>query len=65
VIAGYAPVVLESLEHCHSCGTGYNEGEVLYRPVFQRGNAPDALDAIPQESWLDCSDCVQHRSATV
>ena len=63
VIAGYAPAVLEHQENCHSCGTVYPEGGVLYRPVFQRGNAPDALREIPQENWLDCSRCVETRTA--
>lgn len=63
VIAGYAPMVLDHEENCHSCGTEYAGGEVLYRPVFQRGNAPDAMQQIPQESWLDCSKCVEMRTA--
>lgn len=62
VIAGYAPNVLQADDHCHSCGTEYTEGQVLYRPVFQRGNAPDALTSIPQEPWLDCPSCIEHRS---
>jgi len=63
VIAGYAPALLNQQENCHSCGKTYPEGEILYRPVFQRGNAPDALRQIPQENWLDCSQCVELRVA--
>ncbi len=62
VITGYARAVLEHSENCHSCGTAYPEGDVLYRPVFGRGNAPDALREIPQENWLDCSRCVETRA---
>lgn len=62
VIAGYVPVVLDHQETCHSCGVPYPEGEVLYRPTFGRGHAPDALRHIPQELWLDCSNCVESRS---
>ncbi|MDQ2800569.1 MAG: hypothetical protein M3Y13_13135 [Armatimonadota bacterium] len=65
VISGYAPAVLDHQENCHSCGTAYPEGEILYRPVFGRGNAPDALRAIPQENWLDCSRCVEGRAEEV
>lgn len=63
IIAGYAPAPLDHAENCHSCGTTYPIGDVLYRPVFQRGNAPDALPRIPEEDWLDCSKCVQIRTA--
>ncbi len=63
VISGYAPAVLDHPEDCHSCGQTYPEGGILYRPVFGRGNAPDALREIPQEPWLDCSRCVEQRTA--
>ena len=63
VVTGYAPAVLDRQEDCHSCGATYPEGGVLYRPVFGRGVAPDALCAIPQEDWLDCSRCVEGRMA--
>ena len=63
IIAGYAPAVLDQQQNCHSCGATYPEGGILYRPVFQRGNAPDALREIPQENWLDCSRCVETRGA--
>ena len=62
VISGYAAVMLHHEENCHSCGKTYPEGDVLYRPVFQRGHAPGALSDIPQEDWLDCSRCVQERA---
>jgi hypothetical protein len=63
VVSGYAPVVLERLENCHSCGTSYSAGKILYHPVFQRGRAPDALRQIPQENWLDCSACIEQRTS--
>lgn len=59
VVSGYVPIVLEQGENCHSCGIEYPEGEVLYRPVFQRGHAPNALSQIPHENWLDCSNCIE------
>jgi hypothetical protein len=63
VISGYIPAVLNEGANCHSCGRGYPEGDVLYRPVFQRGHAPNALSEIPHENWLDCSQCVEQRTA--
>ena len=63
VIAGYAAVVLDHEESCHTCGTHYPEGDILYRPVFQRGHSTGALNQIPREHWLDCSTCVEQRAA--
>ena len=60
VVAGYSPVPLEQQANCHSCGQTYSQGEILYRPVFRRGESRDALPQIPNENWLDCSNCVQH-----
>jgi hypothetical protein len=65
VIAGYAPVKLDQLENCHSCGVTYPAGNILYRPVFQRGHAPNALRQIPQENWLDCSNCIEQRTGQI
>lgn len=62
VISGYIPSVVQGEEHCHSCAAEYNEGSVLYRPVFRRGNAPDALKSIPNEPWLDCPRCIADRA---
>jgi len=59
VIAGYTPVALDGDMACHTCGTAHHEGEVLYRPVFERGAGPSALRAIPAEVWLDCTGCVE------
>ncbi len=61
VIDGYVSVQLQQDENCHSCGRECPEGDILYRPVFKRGLAPDALSEIPHENWLDCSQCVQQR----
>lgn len=59
VIAGYTTVVLERSEACHSCGERHRKGEVLYRPVFERGGGARALDALPREPWLECPTCVE------
>ena len=64
VIAGYAPMELADAAECHSCHTEHTTGEVLYRPVFERGRGPNALQKIPSESWLDCPDCVEKQMTT-
>ena len=61
VVTGYSPVRLDAEAACHSCGTEYQEGDVLFRPVFERGASPDALQHIPSESWLDCPNCAEER----
>lgn len=59
VIAGYTPAVIDARADCHTCGEAHREGDVLYRPVFERGRGPAALPALPAENWLDCRDCVE------
>ena len=61
VIKGYTPVSAHADVTCHSCGSDYKEGDVLFRPVFERGASPQALPNIPTEPWLDCSDCAEER----
>ncbi len=63
LIAGYTPVVIEGRASCHTCGETHNKGEVLYRPVFERGEGPRALAKLPKENWLDCLNCVEQTSA--
>ncbi|MBI2881687.1 MAG: hypothetical protein HYY21_08845 [Candidatus Tectomicrobia bacterium] len=58
-IAGYTPVVIEGRAACHTCGEPHRKGDVLYRPVFERGEGPNALATLPKESWLDCPRCVE------
>lgn len=62
VISGYVPVVLNNEGNCHSCGQHYPEGDILYRPVFQRGHSINAFMEIPREDWLDCSQCIERRA---
>lgn len=59
VIAGYTPKEAEGEVNCHGCGETHHDGEVLYRPVFERGKSPAALSKIPAETWLDCPDCAE------
>lgn len=64
VISGYSPIELDGDAACHSCGEAHHPGEVLFRPVFERGASPRALPSIPTEVWLDCTDCVQQQMAS-
>jgi hypothetical protein len=59
VVTGYTPIVVEGQASCHTCGDMHREGDVLYRPVFERGEGPRAMPKIPRENWLDCSNCVE------
>ncbi len=59
MIAGYSPAVIDRAAACHTCGEPHPEGDVLFRPVFERGRGPAALAALPTENWLDCSSCVE------
>ncbi|WP_372637868.1 hypothetical protein [Fodinibius sp.] len=61
VIAGYTPKELDDDISCHTCGESHEKGEVLYRPVFERGSSPAALSSIPAESWLDCPRCAEEK----
>jgi hypothetical protein len=62
VITGYTPIELAAEAACHTCGTTHAEGDVLFRPVFERGQSPAALPHIPTEAWLDCSNCAEERT---
>ncbi|TYP95530.1 hypothetical protein LX73_0838 [Fodinibius salinus] len=59
VIAGYTPKELDEVENCHSCGESHKKGDILYRPVFEKGSSPKALPSMPSEHWLDCPDCAE------
>jgi hypothetical protein len=59
IIRGYMPIVVEGKTNCHTCGDTHVPGDVLYRPVFERGEGPHALPSIPKENWVDCSNCVE------
>ena len=59
IIAGYTPQQIDDRVDCHGCGEPHKKGEVLYRPVFERGSSSCALPSIPEENWLDCTECVE------
>jgi hypothetical protein len=64
VVAGYSPAVTGEPVACHTCGATLPGGEVLYRPVFERGHGPGALPSLPTEGWLDCRHCVENARQT-
>jgi len=47
--------------NCHTCGTEHQEGNIVFKPVFEKGNSPAAISQIPKEEWVECSDCVESR----
>lgn len=59
VITGYTPKEVDGEVECHGCGEAHKEGEILYRPVFERGKGPSALPKIPTDNWLDCPECAE------
>ncbi len=61
IIRGYVPVEANGETACHTCHTPHQKGDILYRPVFERGRGPDALSNIPSESWMDCTDCAEQQ----
>lgn len=59
VITGYTTVQLDKAAACHTCGGKHRKGEVLYRPVFERGAGARALPSLPRETWLECPGCAE------
>jgi len=61
VISGYTPVKADHEINCHSCGTEQDEGNVLFKPVFERGSSPSAIKSIPSEEWVECPTCLESK----
>lgn len=59
VITGYTPLRTQNATHCHTCGKEQSEGEILFKPVFERGSSPSAIRQIPSEEWVECAICVE------
>ncbi len=60
-VGGYTGVVADERTQCHTCGEMHDKGNVLYRPVFQRGDGPRVLTHLPVEIWLECASCVERQ----
>jgi hypothetical protein len=61
VITGYTTLKIDNNTPCHTCGKEYNSGDMLYKPVFERGVGSSALKKIPEEDWVECHHCVEEK----
>lgn len=59
VIKGYTTLRADHDVNCHECGSEQHEGTVLYKPVFEKGSSPSAIQSIPSEEWVECPDCIE------
>ena len=59
VIAGYTPIVIEEQSECFTCHESHGKGDILYRPVFERGSGEKAIPNLPAQVWLACSNCAE------
>jgi hypothetical protein len=59
IITGYTPIRMDHEASCHTCGSEHAEGNVLFKPVFEKGNSPQAIEHIPSEEWVECQVCVE------
>lgn len=59
VVAGFVPVAVDAEAECHTCHRHFEAGATLYRPVFRKGRAHNAMQQLPRELWLECSECAQ------
>ncbi len=59
VVTGFTPVELAKETACHCCHETYQKGQILYRPVFERGVSPKSITELPAEPWLDCAPCAE------
>ena len=59
VISGYTPLRIAHDVHCHTCGSEHEEGNILFKPVFEKGNSPAAIKHIPSVEWVECPECVE------
>lgn len=60
VVTGYTPLRVDHNTSCHQCGQEQNKGKVLFKPVFERGSSPSAIQRIPSEEWVECPLCVEN-----
>ena len=58
VIRGYTPQKLDEDLECHKCGEEHHPGEVLYKPVFEKGSGPLVITELPKKNWVECDHCV-------
>lgn len=63
LITDYIPVRMDHEVNFHSCGTKHSEGDVFFKPVFEKGNSPQAIEHTPSEEWVECQVCVESHTA--
>ena len=61
VISGYTPLKMDHDANCHTSGSEQPEGNILFKPVFEKGNSPAAIRQIPNVDWVECPECVESR----
>ncbi len=61
VVRGYVPVAPTPEEACHTCGRAGQQGDVFYRPVFERGSGQAVLAHLPTDNWLECLQCAEQQ----
>ncbi len=59
VISGYTPLRIDHDVACHTCGSERYEGDILYKPVFEKGHSREAIKNIPAEEWVECQICIE------
>lgn len=59
VVSGFTPVELGEATPCHCCRITFESGQTLFRPVFERGIAPNSFAELPVVPWLDCASCAK------
>lgn len=63
IVSGYVPVAAAHEDMCHSCGRVCHQGDVFYRPVFERGSGHNVLAHLPASDWLECQQCAERQIA--
>lgn len=59
VISGFTPVEIATNTACHCCSVEFEPGSILFRPVFEKGVSPTALEELPDSKWMDCAGCAK------
>lgn len=57
VVTGFTPVEIDADTKCHCCAAEFQPGATLFRPVFEKGVSPNALQELPDGKWFDCARC--------
>ncbi len=62
IVRGYVAVVVSQEEEvCHTCGRVCHQGDIFYRPVFERGSGRNVITHLPRTDWLECQQCAEQQ----